>query len=64
MIGALMSRLLAASQLPMPAARVAAYGAAVAGVPLDVIVRTVAVFTEGAIHGPDAARGMAAQLGG
>ncbi len=64
MIELVLRRLLAASQIPLPVARAAAYAGVLAGVPNSALTDVVAVLAEGAIHGPDAARGLARELGG
>ena len=64
MIALVLQRLFGAAQTPHPVARVAAYSTALAGVDRVVLVQVIAVLTEGALYGPDSARGLAGELGG
>lgn len=64
MIARALESLANAAQLPAPGARLMAYSAAIALVSPSDQGKVIMVLAEGAMRGPDAARGMAQVLGG
>ncbi len=64
MVAAALQRLFDASQFPLPIARAVVYQRVAGELSKDQLVSLVSVLTEGAMHGPAAARNMAVRVGG
>ena len=62
MIAETLKRLFDVSEVPQPAVRLVNYAKVADSISEADKVLMIAVLTEGAMHGPDAARGMAAQI--
>lgn len=63
MIAETLRRLFEVSKVRQPAVRLVSYAHVADGISEADKVLMIAVLAEGAMHGPDAARGMAAEIG-